>query len=394
MRAVAVLSRLTSSLLIALVIGLAGAATPAIATPLITQRDLQIDLGPYRLARRTANRTRFDPAVHGFRFANTFTNNFIPEVDWRTRGLCGGMVFAALDYFHHSHIPLPTQDYAPADGTQLRDYIYARQTHSFIAGGNFVRWAEYGVNPFGARNAEFYRWGLEGRLDELRREIDAGRPVAIGLKGCNESCQGDHQVLAIGYDVGGYNGDPSSSSAQTIRIYIYDPNFPGQTMTMTPYMAASAWWYTRPDSEGVRHRWRSWFIQAYSPAPPPHITQAPRELILRIGTGGDDLRGTHDNLNILVTTRTGQILTFTNVNRSHPWVNDSSQDVSLPLPEGVLPQDVRSVRFQIGGGGDNWNLDSVSIYGVEGGSLRLYFVAEGAPLVRFTGEHREERFVF
>lgn len=392
MRALALLSSLTLSLLVA--VGLAGVATPATATPLIVQHGIQVDHGNRILARRTANRTRFDPAVHGFRFANTFTNNFIPEFDWRTSGLCGGMVFAALDYFNNPHIPLPTQDYAPADGTQLRDYIYARQTNSITQGGNYVRWAEYGVNPFGARNAEFYRWGFEGRLDELRRRIDAGEPVPIGLKGCNESCQGDHQVLAIGYDVGGYNGDPSSSSAQRVRIYVYDPNFPGRTMTFTPFPAASAWWYIQADSEGVRHRWRSWFIQEYGPVRPPTITQAPRELILRIGTGGDDLRGTNDNLNVLVTTRTGRILTFTNVNRGHPWVNDSSQDVSLPLPDGVLPQDIRSVRFQTGGGGDNWNLDSLQIYGVERGSLRLYFTAEGEPLVRFTGEHREERFIF
>ena len=43
--------------------------------------------------------TRFDPAKHGFNFVNRFTNDFIREFDVRTSGLCGGMVYSALDYY-------------------------------------------------------------------------------------------------------------------------------------------------------------------------------------------------------------------------------------------------------------------------------------------------------
>ena len=70
---------------------------------------------------------------------------------------------------------------------------------------------------------------------------------------------------------------------------------------------------------------------------PPTIVMEPSQLLLTIGTGGDDLRGTHDNLNVLVLTRTGTTLRFDNVNQGHPWINDSVQRITLTLPEGLRP---------------------------------------------------------
>lgn len=369
------------------------AASPAAATVLqVRPNVLQIDPGRIVLARRTANRTTFDPTTQGFQFANEFANNFIPEFDWRTDGLCGGMIFAVLDYLNNPHIPIPRQDYLPADGTVLRDYIYARQTNS-IVDHNHVNWSEYGLNPFGARNAEFYRWGLEGRLDDLRREIDAGRPVPIGLKGCDEGCMGDHMVLAIGYDVGDYNGDPTSPTARNVRIFVYDPNIPNETQTFSPFPDAGLWGHREGDE-----RWRSWFIAQYSVRTPPLITPAPRELLLTFDTGGDDLRGTNDNLNVHILTRTGRTLTFNNVNQGHPWINNSRQQISITLPEGVRPVDVRGVRLETtatgGWNGDNWNMEGLSVDGIEDGVRTHFFHEAGTPLFRFTGEQRTREFLF
>lgn len=379
-------------------IGLVAAAPGASATPLqITPRVIRIEPGVIALGRRTANRTRFDPVVHGFRFANEFGNDFIPAFDWRTDGLCGGMIFAALDYFNNPHVPLPTQDYLPADGTTLRQFIYDRQTNS-IVDHNHVRWSEFGFNPQGVRNAEFYQWGLEGRLDELRREIDAGRPVPIGMKGCNEACAGDHVVLAIGYDVGGYNGDPHSPTARQVRIFVYDPNFPGRTMTLTPFPEAASWRYVERDHEGVQRRWRAWFIAHYSVRTPPVIVQAPRELLLSFETGGDDLRGGNDNLIVHVLTRSGRTLRFDNVNQGRRWINNNYQDVPLPLPDDVRVADIRGVRlettFRGGFDGDNWNLDELTVNAIEDGVRRELFFDEGAPLFRFTGDERIREFLF
>src|ERR1035441_122828 len=44
--------------------------------------------------------TNFSPAEHGFKFNNQFVNDFIPALDYRTGGLCGGMSYAALDYYN------------------------------------------------------------------------------------------------------------------------------------------------------------------------------------------------------------------------------------------------------------------------------------------------------
>jgi hypothetical protein len=356
-------------------------------------------VNPGRLAIRNANRTRFDPAVHGFRFANTFANNFIPEFDVRTGGLCGGMVFAALDYFNNPSVSLPTQDYEPGEGTALRIYLYHRQTNS-IVDHNHVKWAEFGLNPFGGRNGEFYRWGLEGRLQEVKREIDAGRPVPLGLKGCNEGCEADHVVLAIGYDLGPYTGDPGNMArARQVKLFVYDPNFPGETMTLEPFPEASVWRYREADGWGVRRRWRTYFIAAYSPRNPPAVSQAPRELLLKLQTGGDDLRGGNDNLNIRVQLRSGRELSFDNVNNGRRWIVGAEQTVSLPLPAGVTPADVRGVvletTFGGGFGGDNWDLTRIIVEGRgEGSPPGSLLTQTGEPLFRFTGDQRRRAFSF
>jgi len=66
--------------------------------------------------------TNFSASLNGFQFVNTFKNDFIPAVDAHTSGLCGGMVYTALDYFN-AHMAIPNQDYRPADKTPLHSYI-------------------------------------------------------------------------------------------------------------------------------------------------------------------------------------------------------------------------------------------------------------------------------
>jgi len=351
----------------------------------------------------TARNTRFDPAAHGFRFANTFANNMLPQFDVRTDGLCGGMVYAALDYFN-AEKTIPQQNYEPTEGTPLRQYIYRRQVESLAS--NLDKWAELTINPSGTRNEEFYRWGLDGkpggRIDELRREIDAGRPVALGLKGCNEGCNGDHQVLAVGYDMGGYQGDFGTGLGK-FKIFIYDPNFPGRTMTLMAYPEASQFRYREADNRGNRHRWRSWFVNAnYHAASPLDVALAPRELVLELKTGGDDLRGGNDNLHVVALLRDGRELRFENVNNLRRWVSNSWQSVAVPLPDGVAAADIRGVRLEttFGGGigGDNWNLDAIIVRGrSESGQTDLFGSRgepRGEPLFRFTGEQKVHEFIF
>lgn len=176
--------------------------------------------------------TRFNPSVHGFRFRNDFVTNFA-GIDFS--GLCGGMAYSALDYFNNN-IPVPTQTSPPANGTPLRQYIYNRQQNATL--DNVDKWGELSFNPFGSRTNEFFNWGLQGsnggRVQELRAEIDAGRPVPLGLyKGGNGGFVYHHQVLAIGYDMGRYTGNLGEFK-EDFKIYVYDSNFPRQIKVLRP----------------------------------------------------------------------------------------------------------------------------------------------------------------
>jgi hypothetical protein len=352
-----------------------------------------------RVATERAAMTAFDPAVHGFKFANTFSNNVLPEFDYRTDGLCAGMVFATLDYYRNPSVPLPTQDYGPGEGSPLRSYLYRRQMDS-ILDRNHVKWVELSVNPEGARNREFYRWGLEkgGRLDELKRRIRAGEPVPLGLKSCGSHCSGDHVVLAVGYDVGTFAGefvDGPTGNQNLVKIYIYNPNAPGRRSVLRADPVREVFYL-----EGDRSAsWRSWFIADYSPAKPPLITRPSREVVVGLRTGGDDLRGGNDNVHIVLLSRNGREHRAQNVNFRKRWVNNSTNEVSIALPEGWSVDELKGLRLEttFGGGigGDNWNLDWISArYHDASGRRDLLASDRASQSQRFTGSTRSREYTF
>src|SRR5258706_4371407 len=174
-----------------------------------------------------------------------------------------GMLSTDLPYITPKN-RIPNQNPRPADKTALHSYIYDRQTHSLL--DNVDKWAEVLFNPNGARDAEFFNWGLQttngGRLQELMQSIDAGTPVPLGLK-VNKG-NGDHQVLAIGYFLGRYKGDPNSFADEG-RIRAYDPNHKNQVMTLMPVPSQKVYTYVEDQSEN----WRTYFVdKKYKPHTP------------------------------------------------------------------------------------------------------------------------------
>ncbi|MEZ5893870.1 MAG: hypothetical protein R3C58_12105 [Parvularculaceae bacterium] len=343
----------------------------------------------------TARYTSFRPATHGYKFANSFANNFVSELDIRTDGLCGGMAWSALDYWAAGKT-IPQQTYEPAEGSVLRDYIYDRQVNSLA--DNADKWAELLVNPGGARNDEFWRWGLEGkpggRIDELKKLIDAGKPAAIGLLGCSEGCKGDHQVVAYGYDLGRYKGD-LGANMNDFRIFIYDVNFPGEELTLRVDTANKKYYYEqRPDQN-----WRTYFVDSkWRARTPPNVGLYPREVLLTFKTGEDDLRGGNDNVHAVLTTNTGRQLRFNNINRGKRWISYSSQTIALPLPNDVAFENISSLRLETtfggGVGGDNWDLDRLVVEKSDSSGRSQMFARAGSPLVRFTGSKKNETWSF
>jgi hypothetical protein len=352
--------------------------------------------------------TRFNPTIHGFKFENSFSvQTRIAGFNGPTfGGLCGGMVYAALDYYHANRT-IPQQDYMPAEGMPLQSYLSNRQLNSAIPNGD--KWIEYGFNPGGARNREFFNWGLQlgsGRLGELKSKIDRGEPVPLGLWECGNDCgcpggkcPGSHQVLAIGYEMGRYKGD-LGANIEDLSIFVYDPNYPNRTMTLRPHVDGAMYLY-REEGQGRvgACRWRAYFTDMkYARATPPVIPNNPNELVVTFRTGGDDLRGGNDNVHLVLLMRSGATIRFDNVNDSKRWADGSTQPISRPLAATFRADDFIGVRLEttFGGGigGDNWNLDGIKVQVRSNGVNRDMYNKSGTPLFRFTGDQRTREFRF
>jgi hypothetical protein len=167
----------------------------------------------------------FLPSRNGFHFANRFPPGptvRLGPIDPRwigvgdaSAGLCGGMAWFVRERFEAGQ-PIPPDAGPPANGSPLFTALVRRQ----------VRSLEWGRTPFG-----FWRMGAS-RADRIgsrtrdrewpriRAKIDTGRLAMVGLvraQGRNPlKLTKNHQVLCYGYSIEG----------ETIRLRIYDPNWP------------------------------------------------------------------------------------------------------------------------------------------------------------------------
>lgn len=341
--------------------------------------------------------TTFDPSKHGFAFSNTFSTELVVQ-DLRFGGLCGGMSYSALDYYFANQ-EAPKQSFRPAVKTPLFERIYSRQQTSTMT--NLDKWIELFVNPLGGRNDEFFRWGLQksegGRLGELCKSIDEGKPCPLGLfKAGNGGAGPHHQVVAIGYDLGRYKGDLGPHQEE-LKIFVYDPNFPGKKMTLVPNLEKKSYRYL----EAPNNEWMTYFVdRKYSKLQPLQLpaTSYPddgkvHELLLEILTGGDDLRGGNDNVNVSIVLKDGSRESFSNINKRGRWINNYCESVPLMLKTPIKFEDIACVEVQttFGGGidGDNWNLDALRIIAnASSTSARELFEQSGSPLNRFDGNNR------
>ncbi|WP_066311184.1 MIR domain-containing protein [Bacillus sp. FJAT-29814] len=228
------------------------------------------DSGTWRHSRKLG----FDPAVHGFLFSNSFVNAVakIPGYGQvTTYGRCGGMTFAALDYFLKG-IPVPkyTRNLfnanVPPDGHWLADYIYSRLMDSFlvVSSINYVRWTLASDHSTVLGGKGVTRWTKEDEFPKLRAIIDAGKPVALGLIGATsleEIGSKNHQVLAYGYEW--------HPKAEIMKVFVYDNNTISQEVVLSsepgnPHFDATN---TSP--------WRGFFVVDYQQKNPPVFTSKP-----------------------------------------------------------------------------------------------------------------------
>lgn len=181
--------------------------------------------------------TGFLPSSNGFRFANSFPH--APDIQINVfgqnvaigdaaNGLCGGMVFAARDYFD-ARRPPPLRADSPTSGV-LFDFLVRRLFDSFEIPIGPIRYAALMSPDLPDHETVFSNAGLAPRgrgwvtmIEEwpkVRLGLDLGFPMPMALilvRDRDITKMGhNHQVLAYGYDLDGSD----------LSILVYDPNYP------------------------------------------------------------------------------------------------------------------------------------------------------------------------
>jgi hypothetical protein len=187
--------------------------------------------------------TGFVPSIHGLPFPNSYPVGTpvvkIPTpfgeltIGDASHGLCGGMIFAALDCFLWQ-LPHPTE---PTQ-TAVR-YFAKRLIDSWNLPFGVMKYYDGQRRPTATR---FFAGvpvidGLTKvtvltEWPRIRQCLDTGMPAALGLVNVESydfrKLALNHQVLAYGYDL--------AEDESQVTLQIYDPNYPNDdtaTLTLT-----------------------------------------------------------------------------------------------------------------------------------------------------------------
>lgn len=195
----------------------------------------------------------FLPSQHGFPFPNHWPDGK-PVLELPTpfgrfpignaaAGVCGGMVFAALDYYHHQ-IPVPCE---PND--ELFRYFVRRLFASWNIPLGGYRYFDWQRRPNLHRHTE-RQWML------IRSHLDGGTPAPLGIVKVHSwdprQVGRNHQVLATSYE---------TADDGSVELQIYDPNYPGDD-------TVSLQWNPTVSGSRIRHTWegesvRGFFLTRY-----------------------------------------------------------------------------------------------------------------------------------
>jgi hypothetical protein len=205
----------------------------------------------------------FLPGRDGFHFANEFVNviaKFPGYGTIETGGRCGGMAYAALDYWFNGRLPIPADAALPKDGTLLADYIYKRLLDTYLVPSaiNFITWTLAGDGETFFHKG-VTRWTKEGEFPKLRAMVDKGKPQVLGLVKVTDLREigQDHQVVGYGYEDDGKGN---------LCAYLWDNRYPDREVRLTTTAKAPHWNL----SEG-NEVWRGWFVEGYGPKRPDFL---------------------------------------------------------------------------------------------------------------------------
>jgi len=180
--------------------------------------------------------TTFNVTSNGFKFVNNFILPFpttiqlplLKEIDVKSvvYGLCGGMSFAALDFFYAKR-PVPSYTDGNALPQPFLSYLWERQLESLglVVIPRLIDWMLHPDQELALRMARY-------EVPKIRRQLDQGKPVALCLvraRGVGDLTI-NHQVLAIGYD--------NNDTTRQFTLFLCDPNYVGVQTSMSMNLAA------------------------------------------------------------------------------------------------------------------------------------------------------------
>ncbi|HEV2800349.1 MAG TPA: hypothetical protein VGW12_07625 [Pyrinomonadaceae bacterium] len=221
------------------------------------------------------------PPISNLILGQIVTDQIVRNVNPGTIGMCGGMTFAAADYYARSWLP-PRGEFANgpsprnpgwagAEESTLRKYIWSRLLDSLCGNVavNTLIWMGVARNIFPFSTLGGLQWLRDRSRDELPRikaSIDRGQPCPIALIGSTPNPLDNHQVLVTGYD------DPGVLGTGSVRLYVYDPNAPNAEQTIDFDFSGR-----RPAAESAASERRGqllgFFAAQYTPRePPPALT--------------------------------------------------------------------------------------------------------------------------
>lgn len=219
------------------------------------------------------------PSRDGFAFPNTWPP--APAVTVPTplgrigmgnaaRGLCGGMIFAALDYWYAGLAPPPDR---PTPETPLYRFIVRRLLESWNMPSGAATYYAWMALPdhdgrLSSRGRTIASWHgvwmrtVDRQWPLVRASIDRGEPAPLGLVTMASANPGvigrNHQVLAYRYQLAGTQ----------VTVNVYDPNSGRDDRVSIAFDEAAG---PATFAHNVKIRWpvRGFFLTAYSPAIPP-----------------------------------------------------------------------------------------------------------------------------
>jgi hypothetical protein len=178
-------------------------------------------------------RTNFEPQKNGFPFRNSFDfpdffqiklpffASSLASLDDLVYGLCGGMGLAALDYYLAQKSPPKYKNTEEIPWPYFL-YFWQRQLNS-LRKPVIPKLFEWMLSDDITLARKMNRWSIP----QLQQRLKSGEPavlVLVRVKGISDPTK-NHQVLAVGYEY-----DPA---AKGLKIFLYDPNYPGEQTELT-----------------------------------------------------------------------------------------------------------------------------------------------------------------